>query len=270
MHLLASLPFLSLAAATLHPRDAATVNSVLTDISNQINALDAVVKAYTSGPIDALTAANDKLLQTITSGTATIKGSAPLSEGDATSIAQSVINLNGTTATAVDDIIAKKPAFDAAGVGGTVLQSLQAQAAASGDFAAALTALTPADLAPVASSLSAAIAANLARGVAAYQGDTNTAPPTTSGGGGATTPPPASGTGTSGSASKTGTHPHSSGTTGAPAPSCSTGSNAPNGTLSATQTAPPAQYTPGSGAGRAGALGGAVVGVVALVPVLFL
>jgi hypothetical protein len=277
MHLLASLPFLSLAAATLHRRDAASVTNVLTGIINQINAVDAIVKAYTGGSIDSLSAAAATLLQDITSGTATIKGSAPLSMTDAETIAQNVISLNTSTSAVVDDLIAKKSVFDAQSppAGGVILQSLQAQASASQDFATALTALTPADLAPVAASLSAAIAANLQRGMSAYQSDANLPPPTSSGG---SLPPP--GTSTSGvasptsgagsSASATGTHPHPhSSATGAPSPSCSTGSNAPNGTLSATQT-PPAQYTSGSSAGRVGALGGAVVGAVALVPVLFL
>jgi hypothetical protein len=286
MHLLASLPFLSLAAATLHRRDAASVTNVLTGITNQINAVDAIVKAYTGGSVDSLSAASATLLHDITSGTATIKDSAPLSLTDAETIAQNVISLNTSTAAVVDDLIAKKSVFDAQSppAGGVILQSLQAQASASQDFATALTALTPADLAPVAASLSAAIAANLQRGISAYQGDADLPPPTSSGG----SPPPASSTGggapgsstsgvaspTSGpgsSASATGTHPHPhSSATGAPSPSCSTGSNAPNGTLSATQTPPPAQYTPGSGAGRVCALGGAVVGAVALVPVLLL
>jgi hypothetical protein len=288
MHLLvSSLPLLSLVAGTLHPRDAASITNVLTGITNQINAVDAIVKSYTGGSVDALTAASDKLLSAITSGTATAKASAPLSDNDAESIAMSVVTLNTSTAAVVDDLIAKKSLFDSQSppVGGTVLKSLQDQAAASQDFATALTALVPADIAAVAASLSADIAANLARGIKAYGDDASQPPPppTTKTSGGA--PPPTSATSTSGVAvpppsgspgSATGTHPHSTGT--APPPSCSLappphGSKTPNATYSATATpvsTPPATYTPGSGAGMVGAWSGVVVGVVALVPVLFL
>jgi hypothetical protein len=292
MYLLASLPLLSLAAASLERRDAATVTSVLSGISSQINAVDTIVKAYTGGSIDSLSAASAKLLGAITSGTATIKGSAPLSDADAGTIAQSVITLNTSTAAVVDDLIAKKSLFDSQSppAGGVILKSLQDQASASADFATALTALTPSDLQAVASSLSAAIAANLARGVAAFQSDANLPPPTSSGGSppphsstGAGSPPPTSSGGAAptggagGNKTATGTPPPSSSSSaagGAPTTSCATttsssGANAPNGTLSVTQT-PPAQYTAGSGAGAVGMWGGAAVGAVALVPVFFL
>jgi len=74
----------------------------------------------------------------------------------------------GTVLQVVTDLIAKKPALISAGVGATILKSLQDQKVAADALAAAITLKLPADLQELAGTLSAGISSTLKTGVDAF------------------------------------------------------------------------------------------------------
>jgi len=149
--------------------DLASIKGVLSDISNQVDALDKAVTSF-SGKPDDLVAASDKLLSTIKGGISTVTASAPLELTEATMVAQGTVGLNTSTATVVNDLISKKSALVAAGAGGAILKSLQDQKTAAGSLADAITSKVPTALQGTAKELSQGVSDSLSRGVAAFQG----------------------------------------------------------------------------------------------------
>jgi outer membrane murein-binding lipoprotein Lpp len=175
--------------ATPVKRDLATIQSVLSSISSQVDAFDTQVKAYNGGDTGPLLSASDTLLSTINSGTTTVSGTSALTDLEAAQVASSVQTLNSSVATVVNDLIGKKDPLAASGQGPTVLKGLQDQKAASQSLATAITSKVPEDLKEVANQLSAGIADSLQRGIDAYS-DVGGTPPSSSTPAGPTSSPP--------------------------------------------------------------------------------
>lgn len=175
-----ALSLQSVYSSTLENRDLATIQGVLTSISNQVDQVDNAVKAF-NGDSGPLTDANNKLVDTIKSGTSTAQSQPEMSQSDAVQVASYVQTLNSSVATVVDDIISKKSSLCGAGQGNTVLTSLQDQKTASGELADTLTSKTPAALQTIAKQLSSGIASSLQRAVDAFSSNCSGGSATSSG-----------------------------------------------------------------------------------------
>ncbi|KAK1231028.1 hypothetical protein PQX77_005868, partial [Marasmius sp. AFHP31] len=104
-------------------------------------------------------------------GTTDTQATAAFSEADGQSILASVQALVPTIQHALQQIVAKKPAFDALPVGGIpalVLQDLRNLNTDTGAFADALIAKSPADLVTQANQIKTTIANAFATAIAAY------------------------------------------------------------------------------------------------------
>lgn len=164
MRFIQTLPFL--AAFVSAQQD--VVAGVFTKISSDVTALDTAIKGFTSDGT-ALTGSSKTLISDINSGTSTIQGSQPLDITGASGIVSSVTGLSSTIDSTITDLIGKKSAIVAAGLGGTVYQSLLDQQTASKALSDAVTAKTPTALQSTASTLSQGILDAIARGVTAFQ-----------------------------------------------------------------------------------------------------
>lgn len=162
------------AQASLYQRDAAGIQKVLNDISEQVKGLDTAVNSF-SGDTKGLLDAGTKLLSTIKSGTTTVSSSDQLDILAASQVSQSVTGLNSSVATVCNDLIAKKSAILSAGAGGLVLQSLTEQKTASGALSEAITSKVPVSLQTVSRQLSQGVDDSLTSAIAAYK-DAGSAP----------------------------------------------------------------------------------------------
>jgi len=226
-------------------RDLATIQGVLSQVSQQVDKLSTAVKSFSGDP-GPLSSANDQLISILKDGTSKVSGTSALTQNEALSVTSSVQQLNTSVADAVDALIAKKSDFVSANAGGIILQDLQAQKSGSDALAAAITSKVPTALQGVAAQLSGDIGKSLDRGIAAFQG-TGGSPPS---GTGSAAPP-------SGSAKPT----TSAGGIGGSSPSSGGGAVTPSYTAAGSA---PTQFT-GAGAINApqlAALGIAIVGLV--------
>jgi uncharacterized protein YukE len=231
MRFIQILPFLGVAAATaeLVERQVSVVSGVFSKISTDVTSLDSAVKSF-SGDGGALTSASTSLLADIKSGTDTISNSQSLDLTGATQIATSVTGLQSTIQTTIQDLISAKSKLVAAGLGGTVYQSLVAQKTASQGLSDAVAKKTPTELQSVATQLSGGIISAIQQGIDAYA-DQKDAP--TGGAGGASSAP----------ASSAGPTKSAAGSSAASTPTTAVGAASTTPKASATKPAQPSQYT---------------------------
>ncbi|KAF7346754.1 Hydrophobic surface binding protein [Mycena sanguinolenta] len=191
------LPILSVVAVALAlslKRDAATIEADVANIASEVTTLDDAIEAFpfTGGTLlaalvfisrvivvdisseedlqnihsDAVT-----LINTLDQTIADIEASEPLSETDCETILAAVEAIEPIIFDALNDIIAKKPAFAALPIGGLttlILQDLENLETATIDFANALMDICPADLEPEETELSQNITAAFVPAIVAY------------------------------------------------------------------------------------------------------
>jgi len=153
----------------------ATIQGVITTISNSVGTLDTSAKGYSGGSTSDLLSQSQSLLSAVTSGTTTVKGSADLSQNDALSLTSPVQALQTSIQTLISDLNAKKCQLVAAGGASQVLSNLQQQKTASQALADAITSKVPQALQSIASQLSSGIATALQTGITDFQ-DTSSCP----------------------------------------------------------------------------------------------
>ncbi|KAK1230748.1 hypothetical protein PQX77_006154 [Marasmius sp. AFHP31] len=164
------------ALATPFKRDVATVKADIAAISTQVTALDTAITNYPNpgGTLAQALAIHNSAValdNSVKKGTTDTQATAAFSEADGQSILASVQALVPTIQHALQQIVAKKPAFDALPVGGIpalVLQDLRNLNTDTGAFADALIAKSPADLVTQANQIKTTIANAFATAIAAY------------------------------------------------------------------------------------------------------
>jgi len=238
-------------SGTLVRRDLTTIQNVLSTISTKLGTLDTAVTSFSGDPT-ALTNANADVLSTLKSGTSTISGTSDLSQSDAITVSTAVQTLETSVQKVVNDLISKKSAIVAAGAGGTILQGLQDQQAASKALADALTSKVPTELQTVAAQLSAGINTDIQKGVDAFKG--------TGGTGSSSSPSGPAKTSTSAPAA-----PKTSTTSAATTGSVVGGSSTVAGSATASGSAPPTLFT---GAASAQKVGSSLFGAAAIMGLL--
>jgi len=205
----------------------ATIQGVITTISNSVGTLDTAAKGYSGGDTSSLVSQSNSLLSAVQTGTTTVKGSADLSQNDALSLTSPVQALQSSIQTLISDLNSKKCQLVAAGGAAKVLSNLQQQKTASQALADAITSKVPSALQSIASQLSSGISNALQTGISDFQ-DTSSCPAAPGGSSSATGPSSAA--------------PSSSGA-GAPVSApVSTATTASNSTVT-TKSSPTAQTT---------------------------
>ena len=155
--------------ASLIERDAATVTSAISSISDATKSLGTVVQGFNgAGQAAAVQSASQKVIDSIKSGTTAVSGSGELSQADALTLTQPVQDLGTLVNNTVNDAISKKQAFASAGVGSVVLDQLTQQRDAAKAFADAVTSKVPQALQGVAANLANPINQALDNGVQAF------------------------------------------------------------------------------------------------------
>ncbi|OAQ60429.1 hydrophobic surface binding protein A domain-containing protein [Pochonia chlamydosporia 170] len=144
------IPFLATAVtANPVPRDVNSINAALDTISKQLVTMNTTLNGFNGGLQGTLTAlkiqgqATD-LQKAIQAATTAAKSSGPLNDQDSATVAFGITSLTGKIYDVLDNIVAKKPAFDKAilGVGSAsflVKSDLKGLKDATDTFGAALT-----------------------------------------------------------------------------------------------------------------------------------
>jgi len=146
----------------------ATVTDVITKVGTATTALDSAIKAYSGGAVDAILSANSDVNSVVATGITAVNGIAQLALNDALGLTTPVQGLATIVGNTIDDLIAKKSQIVAAGAGAKIEEGLKAQLSGAQDLAKAISAKVPADVAPIASQLSATISTAIQKGVDAY------------------------------------------------------------------------------------------------------
>ncbi|KAF7300049.1 Hydrophobic surface binding protein [Mycena kentingensis (nom. inval.)] len=158
------------------PRDAATVKTDITNIAAQVTTLDNNINAFpaSGGTLTAALAIHNSavaLISTINGATTDATNAGAFSEDDGAEILASVEAIEPTIFDALEQIVVKKPAFQALPIGGLpalILQDLTNLKTSTVAFANALIADSPADLVDEATTLRDDIAAAFDTAIAAY------------------------------------------------------------------------------------------------------
>lgn len=161
--------------ASMVERDLAAITSVIAAVGAKTDALDAAIKAYTSGPITPVTSASQDLIDTINAGIATVKSSADLSESDALGLTGPVQDLTKKVQTAVDDLDSRQAQVEKACAVAVTQKSLKDQLAASSALSDAITSKVPQALQGIAGTLSSGITAAIQKGITNYANAKNDA-----------------------------------------------------------------------------------------------
>ncbi|KAH7327424.1 hypothetical protein BKA65DRAFT_510575 [Rhexocercosporidium sp. MPI-PUGE-AT-0058] len=160
-------------------RDVPAITNVLNAVGSGLSALDAAVNSF-SGDAADLDSKAAALVSTINGQAATVPSSGALTFADAIALAGPVTALQTVGQALVNDLIAKKSAFEAARLCSDLASITTSIKTASSGLIDAIVALVPIDVQPVAISLAAPFNAALADGVAAYAaGNCVDAPSTT-------------------------------------------------------------------------------------------
>ncbi|KAF7978610.1 hypothetical protein HWV62_45348 [Athelia sp. TMB] len=166
---------LSASAISLPKRTVAQVESDIAAISTQVTSLDNSINTFpdSGGSLSAALAINTasrNLNTAITTATTDTKAlTAPVGDSDAQVIIDAVSGFTPTIVDALNNIIAKKPSFDALIVADTLVQEdLASLNSSTVAFENALLSLAPGDLQSQAEALIAEINAAFAKAIAAY------------------------------------------------------------------------------------------------------
>ena len=139
----------SVLAFPILQRDAASIDAAITNIEGQISTLNNTLNGFAPYQPTAIITVlkvkfeTDKLGDAISSATQTIGASQPLDDDDSLNVAEATLNLEPMIFSLLDNIVAKKNAFDTAVLGiasvsATVKQSLEKQKQLSADLGQAL------------------------------------------------------------------------------------------------------------------------------------
>ena len=160
------------ARSALLKRDVQTILTAINNVNSEVSQLDAGIEAYdgSAGATSSLDATAASLLSTINTGTTNVQGTSSISDTDGLQVASATETLITNVNNTINDLIAKKPTFDAAGQSSTVLTDLQQENSASTAFGNAVVSKVPADETSIAQSLTAEISASFQRGITAYGG----------------------------------------------------------------------------------------------------
>jgi len=146
----------------------ATVTDVISKVGTATTALDTAIKGYSGGDVSAILSANADVNSVVAAGITAVNGISQLALNDALGLTTPVQGLATIVGTTIDDLLAKKSQIVAAGAGAKIEEGLKAQLSGAQDLAKAISAKVPADVAPIASQLSATISTNIQKGVDGY------------------------------------------------------------------------------------------------------
>lgn len=148
-------------------RDVPAITNVLNAVGSGLTALDSAVKSF-SGDASAIDSSAAALIATINTQAATVPGTGALTVADAIGLAGPVQALQALGQTLVDDLIAKKSAFEAAGLCSDLNSITSGIQSSSTSLINAIVALVPDTVQTVAQQLAAPFVASLAQGSSAY------------------------------------------------------------------------------------------------------
>jgi hypothetical protein len=158
-------------AAVLPSRDIATIEAQFSAINSEVVAFDNDVLAISSTPdTDLLTAAAQAVVDQLNNSTAIVTDTAAVSVLDAINLVSDSNTLTNSVNKTITDLIAAKPAFDAAGASGEVLSQLEDQKTASQAFIAAVVSKVPDSVQSIANSQAQNVIAALDTGITAFGG----------------------------------------------------------------------------------------------------
>ncbi|TID13831.1 cell wall manno protein MnpA [Venturia nashicola] len=211
--------FATLAFATGAFAQITVIKPIIEKLNADVGGVNTALKGYTTGDGADVLAASKKLLDEISSGVTTAKGSSDLTQNDALQLTGPFQGLQSATENIIKELSAKKCNFASSGKASEVLSSLQDQLTATKALAEAITSKVPPPLQSVAAQLSSGIATAIQSGVDSFK-DLSSCPaapaaPAAPGGGSGSSTAPTSGANTTAS---TAGAPATAPTPGAPAP----------------------------------------------------
>jgi len=156
-----SAAVLAFAGSALAAGGADAVNQVLQQIASDLKEFDTVIKGYSGGSTDQLTAASKKIEQTTSSGASTIASGAELSLTDAVGITSNVQSLQTTLDATLGDLKQIGEKLASGGHCSTIQEQLKSQAKSAQALQDAITGKAPAETKAVASQLGGAIGASI-------------------------------------------------------------------------------------------------------------
>jgi len=159
-------------AAPTEKRQASVIQAAVTSVQGSITKLDTAVKGVgddisTAQPV--LAAATD-LDTAIKKAGSDIGAAQPLQLQEALGLQNLATQLQTSTGTLIDDIIAKKPNFDKLGVSKVVLQNLQQQKSTVETLGSSLISKVPAIGQGIAQQAIDSVGATIDKGIQAYSG----------------------------------------------------------------------------------------------------
>lgn len=190
----------AVATPSLVQRDGKEVQALIENISSKTDALDSAISSYNGGDAGKVESASQELISVTTKGTEAVKAGDDLSSSDALALTSPIQDLTDKIEKAIDNLIAKKPKFEAAGAAGKIKADLSKQYDAAKGLAEALSSKVPEALGDIADELSAGITKAIQKGVDAYKdakdgGNGGGDKPEPTGGNGGDEPAPTGGNG---------------------------------------------------------------------------
>jgi len=168
-----ALALAGVAAAAPMVQDLPTVLGAVNAVSSALTTFDTAVKALgpSADPKVATTELNAKgaaILTALQKGATSIQATSALTLTEAIQLSGPSGQLSTAAGTTVDDLIAKKPLFDASGQSATVLKQLQDQQTANKAFIDALLSKLPSAVRSIASTQANQASSAIARGIQAF------------------------------------------------------------------------------------------------------
>jgi len=273
-----SAAVLAFAGSALAAGGADAVNQVLSQIASDLKEFDTVIKGYTGGSTDQLTAASKKIEQATTGGASTISSGAELSLTDAVGITSNVQSLQTTLDSTLSDLKSIGEKLASGGHCSTILDQLNSQGKGAQALQDAITSKAPAETKAVAQQLGGAIGASIAETQSYFTKACAGAPSGGASSGGSSAPSggaassgsssPSGGAASSGSSAPSGGHGAAAGGHGEMGTSTSGGAAAAgsktNKASKTTGGAKPAQYTGAASTLTVPFLGALALAVLAL------
>ena len=142
---------------SLVQRSASSISSAISAISADVVSLDSVINAYAGGSISAIQASCDEVVTSVNAATTTVINSASLTNLDALALVNVQQALGNYMSTAMADIVNQESLIAAAGSEAveTILGELQAMLTACQSLFDDLTAIMPASLTSLSTTLAA-------------------------------------------------------------------------------------------------------------------
>lgn len=142
-------------------RDVATIQTVITQVSNALTQLDSSVKAFNGQDFTGLATNAANVKTALDTGTQQITATTPITAQDAITLQSSLAPVQSTAASLVTDLQAKKPQIQQAGLCQIVQQQTQGISTSASNLINATVTKVPANLQAVAGQLTAQFTAQL-------------------------------------------------------------------------------------------------------------